>query len=87
MSERIRGSIFGQRKIKRRTEADEEQACDISALASRLFQLDAVIFHCRYLICLAGMQGVERSKGGQEGLMGIRQEGKQASKPQQKPQT
>lgn len=44
-------------------------------------------FRCRYLICLAGMQGEEQSWGEQGGLMGIRQEGKQASKPQQKPQT
>lgn len=33
------------------------------------------------------MQGDDVSWGEQGGLMGIRQEGKQASKPQQKPQT
>lgn len=56
----------------------------------RLFQLDAVIIsrpRYRYLICMAGMRRVELRWGKRGGLLGIRQEGKQASKPQQKPQT
>ena len=59
------GSIL-RKDQKKRIAADEEQACDISALTSQLFQLDAVsFFRCRYLICLAVMQREERCRGEQ----------------------
>lgn len=57
--------------------------------ALRLFQLDAVISRprYRYLISMAGMRREKLRRGMREGLLGIRQKGKQPSKPQQKPQT
>lgn len=80
---------FAQRSKKKRIAADEDQACDISALTSQLFQLDAVFFFPAQVFNLSGSYAergaVQGGAGG--GLTGIRHEGKQASKPQQKPQT
>lgn len=84
----LSGSVLRKDQIKR-IAADEDQACDISALTSQLFQLDAVFFFPAQVFNLSGSYAergaVQGGAGG--GLMGIRHEGKQASKPQQKPQT
>lgn len=39
----LSGSVL-RKDQKKRIAADEDQACDISALTSQLFQLDAVFF-------------------------------------------
>lgn len=49
----LSGSVL-RKDQKKRIAADEDQACDISALTSQLFQLDAVFFFPAQVFNLSG---------------------------------